>query len=48
MTYNGYVFPLAALAANYVPAIDTPYLYVAIFIILSILMASGRFVTPEL
>ncbi len=48
VTYNGYWFPLAALAAHYLPPLQPVYLFCGLFLILALLMSSGRFVTPEL
>ena len=47
VTYNGYFFPFAALGLNYFPAINSGAVYALLFSLIAVMMASGRFTTPE-
>lgn len=48
VTYNGYLIPAAVSVDHFWPALPDAAWYAAVLVILSLLMVSRRFVTPEL
>ena len=47
VTYNGYLFPLAALASHFLFPRAVPFLFGGLFLILALLMASSTLRIPE-
>lgn len=47
VTYNGYIFPLTALIAHYLPALDAAILFVVAFVLTAALMVTTRISVPE-
>jgi phosphatidylserine synthase len=47
VTYNGYLFPLAALASHYLFPRATPFLFGGLFLLLALLMGSNILRIPE-
>lgn len=47
VTYNGYLFPLAALPASFLTQQSTDFLFCFLFLLLSFLMTTSSFTTPE-
>jgi len=47
VTYNGYLFPLAALASHFLFPRGTPFLFGGLFLLLALLMASSILRIPE-
>jgi len=47
VTYNGYLFPLAALASHYLSPRATPFIFGGLFLLLALLMASSVLRIPE-
>jgi len=47
VTYNGYIFPLTALIAHYVPAQDAAILFDVVFMLTAALMVTTRISVPE-
>jgi CDP-diacylglycerol--serine O-phosphatidyltransferase len=47
VTYNGYLFPLAALASHYLFPRATPFLFGGLFLLLALLMATSTLRIPE-
>jgi phosphatidylserine synthase len=48
VTYNGYLFPLAAMAAHYLLPKASLYLFGGLFLLLAVLMVSTRLRIPEI
>lgn len=47
VTYNGYIFPLTAPIAHYVPALDAAILFGVVFVLTAALMVTTRISVPE-
>lgn len=48
VTYNGYIFPIAALVASRMTPQAASWLLAAVFVVIAWLMATDRFSVPEL